>query len=104
MLGFYRVLNGWICCFTLSLSSKVTKTPECLVFCLCVLVGQVGMDFLAFRAEPNWLAFTSKVSVFPLSRLGKGYKETRLLGVHNKPDTVVLWLLILSLITMCIVM
>lgn len=47
----------------------------------------MGMDFLAFRAEPNWPAFTSKVLVFPLSRLGI------ILGVHNKPDTVVLWLL-----------
>jgi hypothetical protein len=58
----------------------------------------MGMDFVAFRAEPNWPAFTSKVSVFPLSRLGI------ILGVHNKPDTVVLWLLFLSLITMIMVM
>jgi hypothetical protein len=70
---------GWICCFTLSLSSEVMEEYECFVFCLCVLVGQVGMDFLAFRTEPNWLAFTSKVSIFPLSRLGKGYIEIR----HN---------------------
>ena len=46
-------------------------------FFACVLVGQVGMDFLAFRTEANYLTFTSKVSIFPLSRLGKGYVETR---------------------------